>query len=239
MKKDKDLKFLASCSNHDLKRLVDIMTHDKDGKVRYAEQLTNSDAYIYCYPNHLQMMWKDIANELQRFGGNTLMNVCRGGGVRYREILNDICRKMNVYYTGHESTAHLEEKLLQKMCLTAVNDMSEEELRAMADELQMSTKNPKRYAMVAAMQLAIRRGGALFTRIATYITKIITRMILGRGAVVVGSNTISKAVGIAGGPIGWTISVGWMIYDITSPAYRVTIPCVMQVACMRMQSTQQ
>lgn len=115
--------------------------------------------------------------------------------------------------------------------------MSEEELRAMADELQMPTKNPKRYAMVAAMQLAIRRGGALFIRIATYITKIVARMILGRGAIMVGSNTISKAIGIAGGPIGWTISAGWMIYDITSPAYRVTIPCVMQVACMRMQST--
>ena len=235
MKKDKDLMFLARCKNSDLKRLVDIMTFDRDGKVRYAEQLTNSDAYIYCYPNRLQMMWQDIANELQRFGGNTLMNLYRGSGVRYREILNDVCRKMKVYYTGRESTAQLEEKLLQKMCLTAVNDMSEEELRTMTEELDMPTKNPKRYAMVAAMQLAIRKGGALFTRIAVYITRIIARMLLGRGAVMVGSNTISKAIGIAGGPVGWAISAGWMIYDIASPAYRVTIPCVMQIACMRMQ----
>lgn len=235
MKEDKDLVFLARCKNNDLKRLVDIMTFDGDGKVRYAEQLTNSDAYIYCYPNRLQMMWKDIANELQRFGGNTLMNIYRGGGVKYREILNDVCRKMKVYYNGHESTAHLEEKLLQKMCLTAVDNMSEEELRAMTEELEMPTKNPKRYAMVAAMQLAIRKGGALFTRIVTYITRIIAQMLLGRGAVMVGSNTISKAIGIAGGPVGWAISAGWMIYDITSPAYRVTIPCVMQIACMRMQ----
>jgi uncharacterized protein YaaW (UPF0174 family) len=238
MKKDKDLMFLSRCKNSDLKRLVDIMTFDRDGKVRYAEQLTNSDAYIYCYPNRLQMMWKDIANELQRFGGNTLMNIYRGGGVQYREILNDVCRKMKVYYTGHESTAHLEEKLLQKMCLTAVDNMSEEELRAMTEELEMPTKNPKRYAMVAAMQLAIRKGGALFTRIVTYITRIIAQMLLGRGAVMVGSNTISKAIGVAGGPVGWAISAGWMIYDITSPAYRVTIPCVMQIACMRMQLAQ-
>ena len=235
MKNDKDLMFLARCKNNDLKRLVDIMTFDRDGKVRYAEQLTNSDAYIYCYPNRLQMMWQEIADELQRFGGNTLMNVCRGSGVRYREILNDVCRKMEVYHTGRESTAYLEEKLLQKMCLTAVDNMSEEDLRAMTEELDMPTKNPKRYAMVAAMQLAIRKGGALFARIAAYITKVIARMLLGRGVVMVGSNTISKAIGIAGGPIGWAISVGWMIYDITSPAYRVTIPCVMQVACMRMQ----
>lgn len=235
MKEDKDLVFLARCKNSDLKRLVDIMTYDRDGKVRYAEQLTNSDAYIYCYPNRLQMMWKDIANELQRFGGNTLMNIYRGGGVKYREILNDVCRKMKVYYTGRESTSCLEEKFLQKMCLTAVNEMSEEELRAMAEDLEMPTKNPRRYAMVAAMQLAIRKGGVLFTRIVVYITRIIVQMLLGRSAVMVGGNTIGKAIGIAGGPVGWAISAGWMIYDITSPAYRVTILCVMQIACMRMQ----
>ncbi|MBR6629219.1 MAG: DUF3944 domain-containing protein [Bacteroidaceae bacterium] len=235
MKEDRDLLFLSHCNSGDLKRLVDLMTHDKDGKMRYAEQLTNTDAYIYCYPNRLQMMWRDIANELQRFGGNTLMNVCRGGGVRYREILNDVCRKMQVYYTGRESTAYLEEKLLQKMCVSAVNGMSEDELRVMAEDLEMPTKNPRRYAIVAAVQLAIRRGGALFTRIAVYITRMMARMLLGRGAAMVGSNVISRAVGIAGGPVGWAISAGWIIYDVTSPAYRVTVPCVMQVACMRMQ----
>lgn len=237
MKEDRDLLFLSHCKNSDLKRLVDLMTHDKDGKVRYAEQLTNTDAYIYCYPNRLQMIWKDIANELQRFGGNTLMNVCRGGGVCYREILNDVCRKMKVYYTGRESTAYLEEKLLQKMCASAVDNMTEEELRSMAAELEMPSKDPKRYAMVAAMQLAIRKGGALFARIAVYITKMVARMLLGRGAVAVSGNVITKAVGIAGGPIGWAISAGWVIYDVTSPAYRVTVPCVMQVACMRMQQS--
>lgn len=235
MKKDKDLMFLAHCKNHDLKRLVDIMTFDRDGSLRYTEQLTNSDAYIYCYPNRLQMIWQDIANELQRFGGNTLMNVCRGGGVCYREILNDVCRKMKVYYTGRESTAYLEEKLMKKVCASAVEEMTEEELRSMAAELEMPTKNPKKYVLIAAMQLAIRRGGVLFTRIATYITRIVARMLLGRSAVVVGSNAISKAIGVAGGPVGWAISAGWIIYDVTSPAYRVTVPCVMQVACMRMQ----
>lgn len=237
MKDDKDLRFLARCKSSDLKQLVDIMTHDTDGKVRFSEQLTDTDAYNYCYPHRLPMMWRDIANELQRYGGNTLMNVCRGGGVCYREILHDVCRKMEVYFTGRESTAHLEQRLMMKVCDRAVEEMSKEELLTMAAELDMPTKNPRKYALVAAMQLAIKRGGALFVRIAAYISKAVTRMLLGRGAVMVSGNMINKALGIASGPIGWTVSAGWMIYDIASPAYRVTVPCVMQVACMRMKDS--
>ena len=41
MKEDRYLIFLANCKNDDLKTLVDILTHDKDGDVRYSEELTN------------------------------------------------------------------------------------------------------------------------------------------------------------------------------------------------------
>lgn len=96
MKEDRDLLFLQQARNEDLKTLVDILTYDTDGEIRLAEQLTNTDAYLCCYPNQLNRMWKEIAGELQRFGGNTLMNLYRGKGVAYREILEDVCRKMNV-----------------------------------------------------------------------------------------------------------------------------------------------
>lgn len=99
MKEDRDLQFLASCKSEDLKTLVDMMTSDKDGNVRLSEQLTNTDAYLRYYPDRLPCMWQEIANELQRFGGNTIVNVFRKGGVRYREILQDVCRKMEVWFS--------------------------------------------------------------------------------------------------------------------------------------------
>jgi len=86
MKEDRDLSFLAYCKNEDLKTLVDMLTHDTNGEVRISEQLTNTDAYLYCYPYRLSMMWQEIANELQRFGGNTLANLYRRNGVCYKEI---------------------------------------------------------------------------------------------------------------------------------------------------------
>lgn len=42
MKEDRDLLFLQQAKNEDLKTLVDILTHDKDGEVRISEQLTNT-----------------------------------------------------------------------------------------------------------------------------------------------------------------------------------------------------
>lgn len=237
MKEDRDLQFLATCRNEDLKILADILTNDTDGDVRLAEQLTNTDAYLYCYPYRMNMMWQEIAGELQRFGGNTIVNFCRQGGVEYREILKDVCRKMKVYFCDFESTETIERHLLEKVCMDSVENMSEEELRKMAQELNIPTKNPRKYMIVVAMQIAIKRGGALFTRIGTYVVRIISRMLVGRGTLLIGGNVLKSTLGVLGGPLGWVITAGWAVCDLSSPAYRVTIPSVIQVACMRMQQS--
>ena len=237
MKEDRDLLFLQQAKNEDLKTLVDILTHDTDDEIRIAEQLTNTDAYLYCYPYRLNMMWQEIAGELQRFGGNTLANLCRNEGIRYREILQDVCRKLEVYFCGYESTEEIERHLLEKVCMDSVENMSEEELRKMIQELNIPMKNPRKYMIVAALQMAIRRGGILFTRIAAYITRLISRMLIGRSALMIGSNLLNKVLGTLAGPLGWVITAGWTVYDLASPAYRVTIPGVIQVAYMRMRQT--
>lgn len=234
MKEDRDLLFLQHAKNEDLKTLVDILTHDTDGEIRLSEQLTNTDAYLCCYPNRLNRMWKEIAGELQRFGGNTFMNLYRGKGVAYREILEDVCRKMNVFFYDWEDTATLEKGLLKKICHEAVAQMSENELRDLAGQLNIKGKNPQKYMLVFALRAVIKKGGVLFTRLALYVTQMISKMLLGRGLSYLGANVISRALGILGGPVGWVVTIGWSVMDLASPAYRVTIPAVLQVSCMRM-----
>ena len=63
MKQDKDLMFLAACSNDDLRTLCDILTYNQKGEVRLSEQLTNSDAYINCYPERMNLMTTEIGEE--------------------------------------------------------------------------------------------------------------------------------------------------------------------------------
>ena len=238
MKEDRDLQFLASCPSSDLKTLVDMMTFDKNGNIRISEQLTDTDAYLRYYPERLPCMWQEIANELQRFGGNTIVNVIRRGGVYYREILKDVCRKMKVYFSGSEDTIELEQRLLEKACMETVKNMSESELREMAELLGIREKSLKKHIVTFALQMAIQRGGAALVRIAQYIVQMITKILLGRGIVMLGGNLLNKAFGIVGGPVGWMITLGWTACDLASPAYRVTIPCVMQVACMRLQQSE-
>ena len=56
MKQDKDLMFLASCQNDDLRALCDILTYNNKGEIRMSEQLTDTDAYLNCYPDKMNLM---------------------------------------------------------------------------------------------------------------------------------------------------------------------------------------
>ncbi len=86
---NKDLEFLKELSSPELDELVKILTHDKDGKVRFTEELTNNDLYKKHYPDHKEYI-ELILEEFQKFGGNSILNIFRGGGVLYNEILREI-----------------------------------------------------------------------------------------------------------------------------------------------------
>ncbi|EAH5437941.1 DUF3944 domain-containing protein [Campylobacter jejuni] len=90
---DKDLEFLKELSSPELDELVKILTHDKDGKVRFTEELTNNDLYKKHYSDHKEYI-ELILEEFQKFGGNSILNIFRGGGVLYNEILRDVAKKL-------------------------------------------------------------------------------------------------------------------------------------------------
>lgn len=74
---DADLEFLGQLSDEELAPLVDILTKDKDGDSLLTEELTSSELYKQYAPQHSKY-WKEIAAEIQLFGGNTLANIGRG-----------------------------------------------------------------------------------------------------------------------------------------------------------------
>ena len=53
---DRDLQFLAECSDQDLNDLVYCLTHDRDGKPRQTEKLTGNDKFKKYNPQH-SMYW--------------------------------------------------------------------------------------------------------------------------------------------------------------------------------------
>ena len=238
MNQDKDLTFLATCNNEDLRALCDILTYNKEGEVRLSEQLTNSDAYINYYPERMTLMAREIGEELRRFGSNTVKTFCRKGEAdSYETIVRRVCKRMNVKVNDDDSTIAMEQELLTSICEQATRKLSDDELRNLANKAGIPHKSLNHQMLVTAMLFAIRRNTYLLTEMIYYVTARIANMLLGRYITMMGMSTVGRYLSIAAGPIGWAILAGWTISDIASPAYRVTIPAVMMVASMRFRQT--
>lgn len=232
---DENLEFLQYCSTEDLQILVDYLTKDKDGQLRVSEELTTKESYKKYYPHSLPIMWKEIAEELQHYGGNTFANTFRGSGVPYREILTDVAKKQKVNFNSDNSVELIEQYILQSIMQKAIEKMSEEELKNFLTEMNAGKMIGTKQAMTAGALTALRLGGFGTYKMAVVVANAVAKSLLGRGLTFAGNATLTRTLGVALGPIGWIITVLWTAIDIASPAYRVTIPCVIQVAYMRLK----
>lgn len=234
---DQNLTFLQYCSNDELKTLCDTLTHNNKGEVRLNEQLTDSEAYLRNYPENMQSMWQEIAAELQRFGGNTFANIFRGGvGASYDSILRDVCKKMKVRIPSCSSVEEIEVTLLTKYCEETIGCMDIELLRELSLEIGVKPQSYNKQVVAAAILIALRKGGGkVLAPVISYIGSNITRILIGRGVYFATAGILGRAAATLTGPVGWALTAGWLAYDIASPAYRVTVPAVIQVACMRLK----
>jgi len=230
---DPDLSFLAQCSSEELDPLVKYLTQDKDGALRYTEELTMSAEYKAFAPNH-RRYWQLVAAELQLFGGNSFVSLFRGGeGVLYREVLTDVCDKMKVNYNKKATTEFIESSLMAKILTDALENMSEKERRELVQAIGVKTTSFTGPAVAAAIQIAIRTSGFMAYQIAATVANIVARQLLGHGLTFAANAALTRVIGILAGPIGWALTGLWTALTIAGPAYRVTIPSVIHVAFLR------
>ena len=235
---DEDLEFLQYCSNESLGDLVSILTTDNNGSPRFTESLTSSDEYKEHYPNH-SMYWEEIAEELQRYGGHTIVNVFRGNGVLYKEILTNVCDKIKVNYNKKSATHVIEENLLMKIFRDSLNNMSEDDLKKLAEEMDLKTTSFTKEAIFASFQTVFRLGGFKSYQYTLVVVNTILKALIGRGLSLAGNAALTKAASILTGPIGITVTALWTVSDIAGPAYRVTSPAVILISSLRMQKKYQ
>ncbi|ATD65815.1 DUF3944 domain-containing protein [Neisseria weixii] len=231
---DPDLEFLGSCSSEELNDLVYSLTHDKDGSTRYTESLTANEKYKRYYPDH-QKYWKEIAEEIQLFGGNTFANIFRGGrGVEYKEILCDVCNKMKVNYNKYAPTKEIEQNLLMKILKDALDKISPEELTNLGRELGLDSVSLVNPSQLSGILIAIfKAGGFKSYQLTLIVVNAVLKTLIGRGLTFAGNAALTRTAALLTGPIGWIITGLWTAVDIAGAAYRVTIPAVIQVAYLR------
>lgn len=231
---DSDLDFLGKMKSEDLNDLVYCLTHDKDGNIRLAEELTSSNRYKAFYPDHFQY-WERIAAEIQCFGANTFATMLRGGeGVLYKEVLTDVCDKLKVNYNKDSRTETIENNLLMKILTDAVERMTPEELKELAEATGVkNTDGITAEAMIGVFQAIFRAGGFKSYQLTLIVVNAVLKALIGRGLSLAGNAALARAMAVLTGPIGWVITGLWTAIDIAGPAYRVTIPAVIQVAVLR------
>lgn len=230
---DPDLNFLTSCDNQDLDILAKLLTKDKNGKNRWGQELLDDPTFKYCNGNYKEA-WPQIAGELQLFGGDSIINIARGTGVLYKEILCNVCDKLKVNYNPKHETSKIESYLQQKLISDCWEKMTEEQKKELLNATGVGVDaNLMGASGLAAIIAAINLGGFAAYKTAAILANGIAKILFGKGLQIAANAALMRNMAVLAGPIGVAITALLTIPSITGAAYRVTIPCIIQVAYMR------
>lgn len=178
-----------------------------------------------------------MVKELGLYGGNSVVNFFKGEGADYSTILRKVAKRLKVSFRDSQSDKVIEGYMLQKLFDDMSDRLSDEELRTMAQEFGVKPLRYSRQAIVAALQIAIRRGGIYGLTWSMSVANVVARQAIGRGVTTFASGTVlSRSISVLAGPVGWALTAAWTAYDIAGPAYRVIVPAVIQIAYIRQKS---
>ncbi|GAA7431953.1 DUF3944 domain-containing protein [Helicobacter pylori] len=236
-KYDSDLEFLKRLSSNDLKDLFDVLVYDEDGTLRMNEELTSSTEYQRCGHDYAKYPMR-IAEELQRYGGNSFMNFFRNEGVLYKEILCDACDHLDINYNERSATSLIEQNMLSKLLKDSLEKMSGRQIKELTHELGMTNIDKvigeNKQVLIASVLTLFKAGGSHSYALAVSVADAMVRQTLGHGlSSVVGKVVLKKTLGILAGPIGWVITGALVSINLAGPAYRVVVPACVLVATLR------
>ncbi|WQY70633.1 DUF3944 domain-containing protein [Helicobacter pylori] len=158
-----DLAFLNHLSSNDLKDLFDALVYDEDGTLRMNEELTSSTEYQRCGHDYAKYP-RRIAEELQRYGGNTFINFFRNERVLYKEILCDVCDHLKVSYNEKSNTSLIEQNMLSKLLKDSLEKMSGREIKELGHELGMTNIDKvigeNKQVLIASVLTLFKAGGS-------------------------------------------------------------------------------
>jgi uncharacterized protein YaaW (UPF0174 family) len=200
-----------------------------------SQNLTKSEIYRKHTPNH-SVYWEQIACEIQCFGANTFATLWRRGhGVEYRKILFDVCSIMRVDFDPNSSVGLIELNMLLKIMIDSIEKKTAEQLKELVVELKLNTTDFTKQAVIAAIQAGARSSGFLAFRIASIVANQGARPFAALGLSLSASAVNERGFYISTGLIGRIITALWNTYEMAGPAFRVTIPCVIQIAFLRLK----
>ena len=218
----------------DLAVLADHLTDNGQGRISLAtasrEMLEQALSAKHFTHSHCELM----AAEIQSYGGNSIANLFRGGaGVSYMELLTDVAKHLRVSLPDYASEEEAESAIMSKMLQESFERMSEEDRQQLFQEVGGHYTLGSGPVTMMMLQAAIKASGFAAFKYTAILANAVARSLLGRGLAFGATAPLMKGISVFAGPVGWAVTAVWTLYDLGSPAFRITVPCVIQLAYMR------
>jgi uncharacterized protein YaaW (UPF0174 family) len=230
------LPVLESASADELSVLVDVITDGGEGRLALDKEQCTTLWQARQRGSYKQQDLVSLAGAFQGFGGNTVANILRGGkGVAYREVLCDVADHFKAKYESKQDCATIEAAVLMKTLEQSLQGMGDGDRRRVFDELGVHGQGYGP-AAIAALIAAVRMGGPQVYKLAAMVSPAAIHFLTGRAVPFLAAATAMRGTAALAGPIGIALTGLWTVFDLASPAYRVTVPCVLQVAYLRQKA---
>ncbi|MBY7354578.1 acidic protein MsyB [Escherichia ruysiae] len=222
---DSDLDFLQHCSEEQLANFTRLLTHNEKGKTRLSSVLMRNELFksMEGHPEQHRRNWQLIAGELQHFGGDSIANKLRGHGKRYRAILLDVSKRLKLKADKEMSTFEIEQQLLEHFLRNTWKKMDETHKKEF-----LQTVNAKVNELEELLPL-LMKDKQLAKGVSHLLSSQLTRILRTHAAMSVLGHGLLRGAGL-GGPVGAALNG---VKAVSGTAFRVTIPSVLQIACLR------
>ena len=222
---DEDLSFLHRCSEEHLETFTRILTHNENGKPRLSSTLLRNQTFqaMAGHPERYRRNWQLIAGELQHFGGDSIANTLRRHGKFYREILLDVCKRLKIKADKHTSTPEIELHLLEHFLEHSWKKMDDRQKADFFTAVECRVNDHK------ALLPHLLQTNKLAQGVSHLLEARLTKILRTHAAVSVIGHGLVRGAGL-GGPLGAAFNG---VKAVSGSAYRVTIPAVLHIACLR------
>lgn len=222
---DSDLDFLQHCSEEQLANFARLLTHNEKGKTRLSSVLMRNELFksMEGHPEQHRRNWQLIAGELQHFVGDSIANKLRGHGKFYRAILLDVSKRLKLKADKEMSTFEIEQQLLEQFLRNTWKKMDEEHKQEFLHAVDARVNELEELLPLLMKDKLLAKG------VSHLLSSQLTRILRTHAAMSVLGHGLLRGAGL-GGPVGAALNG---VKAVSGSAYRVTIPAVLQIACLR------
>ncbi|HAY5552610.1 TPA: hypothetical protein J0A55_001672 [Escherichia coli] len=219
---------LLNADKNDIDLLIDYIT--PDGKFNFSQSDRvkkalrdgkNSEAID-------EETLRLLIRELQHFGGNTVINLFRGNGVSYSEIVDDVASHLKIKVAKNAPVKEKESLIIDAVFASSWNKMSDDDRRQLLRDMGINTSIS--LDKLSRMELPLLQRAAM---VASGLAQIAT----GKALPLIAGLGIGRVLGVLTGPVGLALTGLYTAYDISNPAFRITLPCVVQIAWIHLKNS--